>query len=233
MRIPGATLGVLTLTLLACGGDNGGPSDEGTARIRVAHVSLDTPALDVAVDGETVADAMTYTQSTEYQSVPAGSVEVVVSLDVNGSELVQATPTLARDGDYTILVNGLLADAQVVVLTDDHTPPGEGFLKVRVIHSAPSAPPIDMHLVNVDAVPETPILQNIAFGSASPYVERAPPGDGSFVVTQAGTLVILLGAGPLEFNSGQIWTFILADAPEPGGAWPVTHIVFEDGVEAP
>ena len=60
-----------------------------------------------------------------------------------------------------------------MVLSDENTPPSGNILKIRVVHSAPSAPPVDVYVTapGADINATTPTLSDVAFLGFSDFLE--------------------------------------------------------------
>lgn len=85
-----------------------------------------------------------------------------------GGTVVTATFSAAADTDYTVLLSGDGAAPDLSVLTDDNGAPSPGQARVRFVHSAPYTGAVDVFFDG------SPVLDDAAYPSASPYLERAP-----------------------------------------------------------
>lgn len=197
------SLVAVTLGLIACGGEDdpgagdgtsssssssGGSTSSGSlpppppgegARIRVIHASPDAPAVDVYVKGSTepVLRGLTYTQSSEYLSVPAGSYEFELraSPSTAASPIAYATGPLAlKVGDsFSAIASGLLAGTEdasrfrVLAVHEDFGLAGADSAIVRIVHASADAPSvgIDLHDDNA-AAPEIGNIDRFATSDA-------------------------------------------------------------------
>lgn len=176
--------------------------------LRLAHLSPDTPTVDVVVtsfSGETSElTGVAYGDVSSYKRVEPGSYTVQMRPTGQPDAVPVVTGTLeAVDGRaYTAAALGPRADIAVSLLVDDLTPPPPGQARVRVVQGAAQAGDIGIRW-NGD-----PVL-DAAFGTATAYV-TVPAGPGSF------------GVEPTTGEPAQIDVELAA-----GGVYSV--IVVEDG----
>jgi hypothetical protein len=225
MRIRSLGLAVVAaLVLAACSDDD----DNGGARLRAVHLSPDAPLVDIYVDDALVAEDVAYLDETGYLALPAGANNVVVTVAGDPTAVViDATPTLSEDTDYTVLAANFVEELEPIVLLDDNSAPSSGSIQVRIVHGSPSTGLVDVY-VTAPGVPldeATATLTDVAFGQASNYLE-VPAGTYQIRVTPANTLNVALDSGPVTFSAGQIRTVIAADAD--GGGAPLQALVLAD-----
>jgi hypothetical protein len=191
------------------------PRDE-TARIRLVHGSAITNALNLKVDGSTVLQGVAATQISNYAEVEAGSHTISVTLDGSGLTLLTRSVTLDKDGDYTMLVSGTLADPEEMIASDTAFTPLTGKVKIRVIHAARNAPPLDVYLTapGDDLATASKLVEpfefNVADTTVFPGFAERDPGDWQVRFTADGTTNVLLDTGPFTTVAGQIITVILS-----------------------
>jgi hypothetical protein len=128
----------------------GSPDDVGY--LRLAHLSPDTPAVDVYVssfgndDDPTVLRSVGYGAFSPYQKVPAGSYTIAMRLaGTPASEPAVLSTTIQLEAHIAATVVGMgeMANLELVTITDGMELPGEGQAKVRVIQAAMSVPSVD------------------------------------------------------------------------------------------
>jgi hypothetical protein len=208
--------GCLVLAAISgCDSKVADPRDE-TARIRLVHGSSITSALNLKVDGATVLQGVAATQISNYAEVEAGHHTVSVTLAGSGQALLTRPVTLEKDGDYTMLVSGTLADPEDMIASDTAFTPLNGKVKIRVIHAARNAPPLDVYLTSPGADLATapklvdPFEFNVADTTVFPGFAERDPGDWQVRFTADGTTNVLLDTGPFTTASGQIITVVLS-----------------------
>ena len=176
-------LGILTLLLVAfalsaCGGGDTNAAPQ--AQLRVLHASPDAPNVDVYIDGSKVLANVAYPTLSQYLSLPVGQHRIQVNAAGTTTTVIDVSPTLAANSDYTAIAAGFLANIEALLATDETSPAPNGQARLRVIHASPDAGPVDI-LVNGQVV-----LSNVAFGTISRYL-TVPAGTYMVQVNAAGT----------------------------------------------
>jgi hypothetical protein len=199
---------------VACDNKIAEPRD-GTARIRLVHGAAITTPLSLWVDGEPVQQGVAATQISNYAEVPAGSRAVSVRLSAS-QILVSRSVTLEENTDYTMLISGTLANPEDMIASDTAFTPLPGKVKIRVIHAARNAPPLDVYLTTPGEDLATafklmePFEFNVADTSVFPGFAERDPGDWQVRFTADGTTNVLLDTGPFSTSAGQIITVVLS-----------------------
>lgn len=117
-----------------------------------------------------------------------------------------------------------------MVLQDDLTPPASGNVKIRLIHEALTAGPVDIYITAPNTViddpthPVTPTLSNFAIGAVSAYLQ-IPAGSYDFLVTPPGdpSDIISYTSITAPLAAGDIYTAVFLDphgSCYPGSACP-------------
>ena len=196
----------------------------GDGYVRLAHLSPDTPAVDVylkatsgSVDPQTFR-GVAYGDMSQYLRLPAGTYQVamrkagapaaekpVITLDVG----------VAAGGAYTVAGVGRFADLGLRVLTDDLRLPDPGRSKVRVIQASVNAP-----VLNVAGQNGTKIADRVEFATTTDYRE-VKPGKWSVAVepTGGGRTSVL----PCTLGAGSVYSLVVLDDAA-GGLKPQLHI---------
>jgi hypothetical protein len=205
----------------ACG------DDAHHSRLRVVHASPDAPNVDVAIDGKTVLTNVPYETASNYLTLNSGTRRVEVRATGTTTDVIDASPSFARNTDYTILAVDFVASIAPLVLTDDNSAPTAGNIKLRLVHASPSAGPVDIYVESpgTDINTVTPTLSNVPFKTASDYLS-VPAGSYEVFVTPTGTKTVAIDSGSLTLTAGQIRTAVALDAP--GGGAPLTAIILAD-----
>ena len=180
------------------------------AYLRLAHLSPDTPTVDVYVDS--VADpsrsftvpGVGYGAVSDYRPLPADNY--VISMRPAGAPATQppviSTSVDARAGSaYTVAGIGRSADLGLAVLRDKLDIPPAGKASVRVINAALSTPSADLGPV------DGPVwAQGVRFGTQTDYVD-CPIGRWDLKVT-AGPITATV---PLTLQDNSSYTVLLID----------------------
>ena len=210
-------------------------ADTGSGWLRLAHLSPDTPSVDVTLTSFGNSRTMTkltdvrYGDVSAYQKVPAG--RYVASMTPAGGT-TKSTPAISQavtvqDGRaYTVAAVGRNAQLTGKVFEDDLRLPKAGTAKVRLLQASVSA-----STATVTAVGGPVLAQDAAFGSATGYAQIKPgiwtvtidPTAGSSASAEAkvtatpnsvNTIVVLDG------KNGKVTATVVKDASGTSGKMP-------------
>ncbi len=181
------------------------------AYVRLAHLSPDTPNVDVYVDSLSdrarsfVVPGVGYGAVSAYRPLPAG--EYVISMRAAGAPasstpVISTTVDAQAGGAYTIAGVGPAATLGLSVLTDRLAIPTAGKASVRVINAAVTVPSADIGPAGKPAW-----ARGVKFGSQTDYVDV---GLGQWVceVSSDGRSVTQLA---LDLKSNSVYTVLLLD----------------------
>ena len=125
----------------------------GVGYVRLAHLSPDTPAVDVYLSSVTGAipqqkfDAVAYGTVSKYLPLPPGTYAVAMRKkgDPASAAPVLSTQATVEEGKaYTVAGTGKFADLGLRVIQDDLGLPESGKAKVRVIQASVKEPVLDV-----------------------------------------------------------------------------------------
>ena len=222
-----STFSLLIFTLAAAGCSSSEPAN--AAHVRLMHVRDGAPAIDLAVNGETVLQDVSFSEASEFAEVEAGAATVTIRPATGGGPLTTVATELTPGGRYTLLFGkaGEGNDLRLAADTATGLPlgpppsqpgdtgaiPGESKIKLRVIHNASDAPPLDVYLSLDDGPLSSPLVEPFRYGlGLNPefpgYVER-DPGTWRVRFTADGTQDVLLDTGPISMPAGQVRSVIL------------------------
>jgi hypothetical protein len=161
------------------------------ARIRVAHLSPDAPAVDVCIataggaypDKPLLASfdsraGLSYTQVTKYLELPAGTYDVRIVLASETSCANKAVPdttgiTLPAGLTGTVGAIGTLAGSSFRLgIFPDATAVASGKARLRFVHASPGTPNVDIGIKDAHGN-FSALFLNVAFGNAA-SLETAP-----------------------------------------------------------
>jgi hypothetical protein len=211
-----------------CNDDPVSPPATQTTNVRVLHASPDAPSVDVLVDGQVVLSDVPFKAFSPYLTVNAGARNVKVRATSNPSLVViDVTPTLTANTDYTVIARNLVASIEPWLLVDDNAPPASGQIKLRLVHGAPSAPTVDIFVTAPGAslASATPTLTDVPYAAASNYL-AVPAGTYQVRVCPANTTTVAIDSGALTLTAGQIRTAVAVD--NTGGGAPFGAVVLPD-----
>lgn len=184
--------------------------------VRLAHLSPDTPEVDVYLDdlsgpAETqVFKAVGYGVMSAYLPLPAG--RYAVSMRQKGAA-ASTPPVLTTDvtvttGDaYTVAGVGRYADLGLRVLEDDISAPASGKSKVRVVQASVRAPVLD-----ISGATGAEIGKGVQFATTTNYRE-VQPGDWQVRLQPAGGDATVAKCTMAE---GGVYSLIVLDAKSGG-----------------
>jgi hypothetical protein len=188
-----------------------------TGWIRLAHLSPNTPAVDVYLysfgnsNAQIVLHHVAYGTVSPYESVSAGDYSVAMraaGASATSQPVLSTSVTIQANHAYTVAGMGPESGLRLAVLDDDLTTP-VGQSLVRVIQAS-----LKQHVVTV-SFGSTVLASNLSFASVSSY-QAVLPGTQTVTVTAGGTdahssvtlaagtvhtLVVLDGASGLEVVS--------------------------------
>jgi hypothetical protein len=203
----------------------------GDGYVRLAHLSPDTPPVDVYLKPqaggakEQTFPGVAYGVMSPYLRLPVGTYSVAMrkaGADPS-TPPVLTTQVNVEDGDaYTVAGVGRYADLGLRVLHDDLQLPAPGESKVRIIQASVRAPVLDVGVNNGPA-----IADGVAFATTTNY-RQVKPGTWTVKVQPSGggrsaALPCTLGAGNvysllvLDAKGGGLKTQLRLDAGRQGG----------------
>lgn len=160
----------------------------GTARVRVVHLSADTPPVDiVAVKLGKVVERLRFPKSSPYLSLPAGTYTFQVRpAGTKINALTLRDVKVDAGNNYSVFAIGALTPrhgefrlrAKVV---NDVLPARYNRTQLRVLHASPGAPNVDVYVNGAKAIAD------LAFGAAA-------PNDGTYLKLPSGTATVAVRA---------------------------------------
>lgn len=166
------------------------------------------------VDGDAVALPPPGQSGTAELSAGAHQLQVVAG---DGQAVASLTFTLTAGGHRTAVLSGPAGRNVLLVTTlDTAAVPVLDAAKLRLVHTVASAPAMDAYVfaVGQGADSAARFVSNFHFGTgadpAFPGYAIRPPGAYLVWLKAAGTGNVLLQAGPLTLNAGDVYSFVLA-----------------------
>ncbi len=177
---------------------------EGDACINVVHASPDAPAVDVYLDGEVALEGLEFGNISGWVAVPAGEhqVQVTAAGEDISTAVIDVTVDLAADAAYHVAATGHLADITPQVYQVDLSDVGgmdDPMARIRVIHTSPDAPAVDVALAGGDV-----LISDLAFPDASDALE-VPAGSYDLEVRPTGTTDVALDLPGVELEGGMVY----------------------------
>jgi hypothetical protein len=216
VRITRAVLVALLAALCTALPLGAGAQAADTGLLRLAHLSPDTPPVDVYVDSVSSPGTgqsfpgVGYGTVSDYQQVPPGTYAISMrqaGADPTSPPVLSTTVEIAAGQARTVAGVGPFTDLGLEVLEDDLTTPPPGTARVRVIAAAASAEQLDVALAD-----GTSVASGLAFADTSDYVE-VPAGPTTLQVTPAGGPPVSL---PVDVAGGSVYSVLVLDSPGGG-----------------
>jgi hypothetical protein len=169
-------------------------SAAGMGFVRLAHLSPDTPDVDVYLDAlsyhakQLVFNGVGYGVVSGYLSLKPGSYAVSMrgaGADPKSPPVLTTTVTVAAGKAYTVAGVGKHADLGLRIIHDDLDTPMSGQAKVRIIQASVKTPQLDVKLSD-----GTPIASAVDFATTTDYqlvkagklkIDVTPTGGGTAV----------------------------------------------------
>jgi transforming growth factor-beta-induced protein len=159
---------------------------EEVVNIRVAHLSPDTPAVDVYVDGEAAITDLAFGSITDFVTLPAGSYELAVApagTSIEDAAIGPAAFDLPANTFITVAAIGSLEAGTLTpaVIAEEFAGLAEGSARVTVFHAIEDAPAVDIRAGNAA------VISMLAYPGTM-VDEAGDPNDGVFTIdVPAGT----------------------------------------------
>ena len=192
--------------------------------VRLAHLSPDTPAVDVYLKSsddkvkEQTFPGVAYGAMSNYLRLPAGTYSVAMrkaGADPSTKPVLTLDVTVEAGKAYTVAGVGRYADLGLRVLDDDLKLPNADEAKVRVIQASVKAPVLD-----VSGKTGTTIADGVAFATTTAY-KQVNPGKWTVMVQPSGGGKA--SALPCTLGAGNVYSLLVLDDKN-GGLKPELHI---------
>jgi len=210
----------LLLFMSGCGNDE-------EPRLRALHASPDTGGIDIFVEDDEIISDLNFRDSSDYEDVETGQQRVRVR-ESGGDTLEEFDVNFPDDTDLTAIVTGFRGDPDVILLTDDTSEPPSGQARIRAVHSAPNAGPVDVYVTQpgADLNTATPQIVALSYTNFSQYLQ-VQEGTYQIRVTSTGFKDIVIDSGPVQLDSRQVRTAVAVNPPQ-GAAGPFGLVVLTD-----
>lgn len=183
------------------------PAAEGWARL--AHLSPDTPEVDVSLtglDGASVLELQDvgYGDVSNYARLPAGTYTAAMrpaGAPPESEPVITAAVEIQDGVAITVAAVGMNADLSGRILVDDLTPPAAGNARVRLISAAVSSPSVDVSTDTGEV-----LADDAEFGTATGYSEVAGGRWTLEISSDAGT-----GSADVDLAAGSVNTLFVLD----------------------
>ena len=243
-RLLGAAAALVAVAAAALPAGSAEAAD-GDGYVRLAHLSPDTPAVDVYLKPASGGKqqrfpGVAYGEMSPYLRLPVGTYSVAMrpaGADPSTDPVLTTEVDVESGQAYTVAGVGRYADLGLRVLRDDLKLPGADQSKVRIIQASVQAPVLD---VGVNDGPS--IADGVQFATTTNY-RQVKPGMWTLRVqpTGGGTSSVL----PCTLGAGNVYSLLVLDAKGGGlkaqlridakrdGAMPLGGVAAGDGGSQP
>jgi len=180
-----------------------GSHNQNSTSMRAIQAVPDAEPLDVLVDSDVKASALTLGQTSSIAQFDSGTRDVQIRSSTSQSILSDKQLSFASGVTSTLIVYGKRAAMNTQLLPDDTTTIDSGQLRIRLVNLAGDTGPVDLYLTaagqNISTSPV--IIPSTGYGSASGSVEIAP-NSLAVTITSAGTQDVLFTSAVQTFSAG-------------------------------
>lgn len=200
---------LLTTGVSAVGLPEADAADSGL--LRLAHLSPDTPSVDVYVDSvstpsdKLVLHGVSYGTISDYQQVAPGTYTVAMRSSGAAADtppVLSTTVQVSAQNARTVAGVGYFAKLGLEVLTDDLVLPPAGKARLRVITAAATAKALTVSLSG-----GAPLASALPFAKTTGYVD-VPAGRTTLQVTPDGAAATSL---PVTLAAGSVYSVVVLD----------------------
>lgn len=184
--------------------------------VRLAHLSPDTPDVDVYLDSvsgaivQRVFHGVGYGVVSKYLALPTGTYAVSMRLKgapASTPPVLTTNVTVEAGKAYTVAGVGRHAELGLKVINDDLTMASAGKARVRIVQASIRSP-----VLTVSIAGGATIAEGITFASTTDYRE-ANPGRWILEVRPTGGSPTTLSC---KLDPGNVYSLIVLDAPDGG-----------------
>jgi transforming growth factor-beta-induced protein len=189
-------------------------ADTGFVNIQVAHLSPDTPAVDVYVNGDAAITNLEFNSLTDWITLPAGAYDIAVApagTSIDQAAIGPASFDLPAGQFLTIAAIGSLEAGTLApaIIAQDYSPVPEGSARVKLFHAIEDAPAVDV------LASGTVLVRQLGFPGTlgdndGLFVVEVPAGTYDIsVVPNGATTPVVISLPGTAFEAGSI-TFVAA-----------------------
>lgn len=184
--------------------------------VRVIDASYIAPAVNVNVEGITLAANIGQGTITPYGTVPASNSALIsVTAATGGTALVTTNGTLLPGHQHSIFLtdNGAAPNSYAVtILEDQQTQAAAGHSAFRFLNQAPKTGPVDVYMVPSGATlaNTVPIVTALPVGGTAGYISFSSQ-TVTMVITPTGTTTVKYTSTAMALTGGEVRTVLIVD----------------------
>jgi hypothetical protein len=171
------------------------------ACVNIVHASPDAPAVDVYVNGGLALEGLEFGAFSGWVALPAGDYQVQVTAAgaAPDTAVIDAMVTLDAGVAYQVAATGFLEAITPQIYVADLTATGDDMARVRVLHTSPDAPAVDIAVTGGDV-----LIPGLEFPNASDELV-VPAGSYDLEVRPAGTTDVALALPGVVLEAGMTY----------------------------
>jgi hypothetical protein len=184
--------------------------------VRVIDASYIAPAINVSVEGTTLAANIGQGAITPYGTLQASiAAPIKVTAATGGATLVSATGTLLAGHQHSVFItdNGVAPlSYTVTVLEDQQIAAASNHSAFRFLNQAPKTGAVDVYMIpaGVTMANTIPIVTNLPVGATAGYISFTSQ-TVTMVITPTGTQTPRYTSQPLALTGGEVRTVLIVD----------------------
>jgi hypothetical protein len=177
------------------------------ARMKAVNAAQDVGPVNQLIGTLQVSQNVNFAAASGYTVVPQGATTVSFEASATPGATLASTPaTIPPAVDTTAVITGLPGSQVAFVLNDLNVPPSAGADRLRFVNASPGANPVNA------AVNGTALASNVAFGTASAYVQTSP-ATVTITFTDAATGAVLASQANVVLTANQTSSIYLIGPP--------------------
>ena len=184
--------------------------------VRVIDASYVAPAVNVSIEGITIASNIGQGSITAYATVPANSAAPITITETTGStSLVSTTGTVVAGAHHSIFLtdNGASSTGYTVtILEDQQVAAASGHSAFRFLNQAPKVGGVDIYMIpsSTTLANTTALVTDLAVGSTAGYISF-PSQTVTMVIVPTGLTTPKYTSATLALTGGEVRTVLIVD----------------------
>ena len=175
-------------------------------RLRALHTVPNALPTNIYFDGSPAFIGLAFGQVSDYRDFIQGHHRLQVFLVEAGGQEVEVLDAEIEDlginRDYTLVLTGLLPDIHTLLLVDSTSAPGHNRAKVRLLHTSPDAPALDMVVLRGPT-----LFKGVSFREITPFQEISAR-TVDLEVRPSGSPQSIMSVPDYTFSAGHLYTFV-------------------------
>ncbi|WP_167855438.1 DUF4397 domain-containing protein [Hymenobacter fodinae] len=208
------------LAFSSCSDDDKSDPTPEQGRVLLIHAAPSANARVKVLANDKELGQLDYGQLSNYVSATTGTTTLKINDASSNQTVVTKQATIEKDKSYSVFAyspSTALGSADAIVVSDDLTAPAAGKAKIRLVHLGLGSPS-PVSLSQPAALGTVDIIPNVAFGSASSFVEITPGTYNLAVSTGTGLTAATeasvgdgsgSGTGTKTYDAGKIYTVLV------------------------